>query len=116
MQVEAIRDLNNKGEKERLKSMLARLSEAAQESHRDIRTYIQGLKNSIPDIHQEFFVALARYCNHYEQTYMFKVELNLPRNPPDLLASVQVETHLIYIIRERWGTRAGIQGRIKQAS
>lgn len=110
MQVEAIRDLNNKGEKERLKSMLARLSEAAQESHRDIRTYIQGLKNSIPDIHQEFFVALARYCNHYEQTYMFKVELNLPRNPPDLLASVQVETHLIYIIREALGNARRYSG------
>ncbi len=95
MQVEAIRDLNHGNNRDKLQSMLKRLSEVAKESHRDIRTYIQGLKNNLSEVHQDFFMALARYCAHYEQTYLFRVELTLPKNPPELLASAQVETHLI---------------------
>lgn len=111
LQVEAIRDLNHRNDREKLQPMLTRLSEVAQESHRDIRTYIQGLKNSQLDIHQDFFVTLARYCAHYEQTYLFRVELTMPKNPPELLASAQVETHLIYIIREALGNARRYSGK-----
>lgn len=110
MQVEAIRDLNHGNNRDKLQSMLKRLSEVAKESHRDIRTYIQGLKNNLSEVHQDFFMALARYCAHYEQTYLFRVELTLPKNPPELLASAQVETHLIYIIREALGNARRYSG------
>ena len=53
-----------------------------------------------PVIHQEFFAALDNYCKHYEQAYVFRTQLNLPKSMPDLLTSPQVETHLTYIIRE----------------
>jgi PAS domain S-box-containing protein len=100
MQVEAIRELLGKGEYESALGLLARLSEVAQEAHRDLRSYIQALKSSSPVIHQEFFDVLKRYCEYYERSHMFKIELHLPENLPDVLASAQVETHLIYIIRE----------------
>jgi PAS domain S-box-containing protein len=110
MQVDAIRELVESGDKERLISMLERLSEVAHESHRDIRSYIQELKGSAPVMHQDFFDALDRYCKHYEQVYKFKVELNLPKTLPDVLASAQVETHLIYIIREALGNARRYSG------
>ena len=115
MQSEAIREFTSRGDSESSLPMLARLSEVAQESHRDLRTYIQGLKSSAPIIHQEFFAALDRYCKHYEQSYIFQIKLNLPQNLPDVLASAQVETHLIYIIREAVGNARRYSGE-KQAS
>jgi PAS domain S-box-containing protein len=103
IQAETIRELSKRGEAEITQPLLARLSEVAQESHRDLRTYIQELKNSSDVLHQDFFSALERYCHHYEQSYLFKIHLNLPARLPEVLASAQVETHLIYIIREAVG-------------
>jgi len=45
MQAEAIRELIERGNLEKVRPMLARLSEVAQESHYDLRAYIQDLKN-----------------------------------------------------------------------
>ena len=115
MQSEAIREFIGRGDVESAQPLLARLSEVAQESHHDLRAYIQGLKSRTPFIHQEFFAALERYCRHYEQAYLFKVELDLPRRLPEVLASVQVETHLIYIIREAVGNARRYSGE-KQAT
>lgn len=115
MQSEAIREFINKGDVKGALPLLTRLSEVAQESHHDLRNYIQGLKSHTSFIHQEFFVALERYCQHYEQSYLFRIELNLPRQLPEVLADVQVETHLIYIIREAVGNARRYSGE-KQAS
>ncbi len=100
MQSNAAQDLVRHGDKENAQQMLSRLAEVAQEAHRDIRAYIQGLKNATPEIQQEFFSALSQYCAHLNQAYLFQVELNIPQHLPEILASAQVETHLIYIIRE----------------
>jgi two-component system NarL family response regulator len=115
MQSEAIREFIGRGDINSAQPLLARLSEVAQESHHDLRAYIQSLKSHSPVIRQDFFAALERYCEHYEQAYLFEIELNLPRHLPDLLASVQVETHLIYIIREAIGNARRYSGG-KQAS
>ncbi len=115
MQSEAIREFIGRGDINSAQPLLARLSEVAQESHHDLRAYIQSLKSHSPVIRQDFFAALERYCEHYEQSYLFEIELNLPRHLPDLLASVQVETHLIYIIREAIGNARRYSGE-KQAS
>jgi PAS domain S-box-containing protein len=115
LQSEAIREHVGKGDRESSLSMLARLSEVAQESHRDVRAYIQELKSNTPIIHQEFFAALDKYCKHYEQAYLFHVQLNLPKSLPEVLASPQVETHLTYIIREALGNARRYSGE-KQAS
>lgn len=100
MQSDAIRELVSRGDGDQALRMLAALSEVAQESHRDLRNYIQGLKSHSGAIHQEFFSALQRYCRQYEESYLFHVQLNLPDTLPLVLASAQVETHLTYIIRE----------------
>jgi PAS domain S-box-containing protein len=100
MQSDAIRELVSQGDGDQALRMLAALSEVAQESHRDLRNYIQGLKSHSGAIHQEFFSALQRYCRQYEESYLFHVQLNLPDTLPLVLASAQVETHLTYIIRE----------------
>lgn len=115
MQSEAIRGSIIRGDLDSALPLLARLSEVAQESHHDLRAHIQGLKSHSPIIHQEFFAALERYCEHYEQSYLFEIELNLPKHPPEVLASAQVETHLIYIIREAVGNARRYSGE-KRAS
>lgn len=100
MQSDAIRELVSRGDGDQAMHMLATLSDVAQESHRDLRNYIRGLKSHSGAIHQEFFSALERYCRQYEESYLFHVRLALPDTLPLVLASAQVETHLIYIIRE----------------
>jgi two-component system NarL family response regulator len=115
MQSEAVRGFISRGDIDGALPLLARLSEVAQESHHDLRVYIQGLQSHSSVIHQEFFAALERYCQHYEQSYLFEVELRLPRHLPEVLANVQVETHLIYIIREAMGNARRYSGE-KRAS
>lgn len=115
MQSEAIREFIGRGDINSTQPLLARLSEVAQESHHDLRAYIQSLKSHSPIFHQDFFAALERYCEHYEQSYLFEIELNLPKHPPEVLASAQVETHLIYIIREAVGNARRYSGE-KRAS
>ncbi len=102
MQADAVREMMKKDDKENAIITLARLSEVAQEAHRDVRGYIKDLKDSA-NIHHEFFAALRQYCQHLGQSYLFHVELRLPEIPPETVASAQVETHLIYIIREALG-------------
>jgi PAS domain S-box-containing protein len=110
MQLDAVRELIRAGDNEGGLRLLVGLSEVAQESHRDLRYYIQGLTNQAPAIHQEFFAALERYCQHYESAYQFQVRLNLPDSLPVVLASTDVETHLIYIIREAIGNARQYSG------
>jgi DNA-binding NarL/FixJ family response regulator/signal transduction histidine kinase len=100
MQAEAARGLTNQGDQEGVSKMLARLAEAAQEAHGDLRGYITNLKSKTPTMSEGFFSALERYCLHLRQAYLFNVTLVSPEILPDPLAGVQVETHLTYIIRE----------------
>jgi len=110
MQSEAIREHISRGDIQSAQPLLARLSEVAHESHHDLRAYIQGLKSRAIVYHQEFFAALERYCDHYEQSYLFKIELVPPLRLPEVVACVQVETHLIYIIREAVGNARRYSG------
>ena len=100
MQAEAARELTNQGDRESVTTMLARLAEAAQEAHGDLRGYIKNLKSEAPASPEVFFFALERYCQHLRQAYLFNVMLTFPKILPDPLASAKVETHLTYIIRE----------------
>ncbi len=100
MQAEAARQLTTQGDRESVSTMLARLAEAAQEAHGDLRGYIQNLKSETPSTPENFFTSLKRYCQHLRQAYLFEVTLAFPNPLPDPLASAQVETHLTYIIRE----------------
>lgn len=100
MQSDAVRETINTGNRDEALHMLATLSDVAQDAHRDLRNFIRGLKNHVTTVHQEFFAALERYCKQYEESYLFQIQLNLPETLPVVLASAQVETHLIYIIRE----------------
>ncbi len=113
MQADAIRELVNRGDREAALHLLGGLSGVAQEAHRDLRAYIQGLKNRADAIHQEFFAALERYCRDYEQSYLFHIDINLPDKLPVVLANAQVETHLIYMIREAVGNARRYSGETK---
>jgi DNA-binding NarL/FixJ family response regulator/signal transduction histidine kinase len=100
MQADTARELINKGKQESASQMLARLAEAAQEAHGDMRGYIKSLKSEVPAVREDFFSALERYCQHLRQAYLFNVTLTFPSTLPVPLASAKVETHLTYIIRE----------------
>jgi PAS domain S-box-containing protein len=100
METEAARELIHQGEEESVSQMLARLAEAAQGAHDDLRGYIQNLKSEMPPPREDFFSVLERYCRHLREAYLFDVTLVFPQPPPAILASPKTETHLTYIIRE----------------
>lgn len=60
MQSDAIRELVSRGYGDQAQRMLAALSDVAQESHRDLRNYIQVLKSHSGAIHQEFFFCTSK--------------------------------------------------------
>jgi DNA-binding NarL/FixJ family response regulator/signal transduction histidine kinase len=88
------------GKYETAAELLVRLTEVSQEAHLDLRNYLSGLKSDASAPRQDFFAALHQYCQHLRQTYGFIVNLHLPTDPPEMLASTVVETQLTYIIRE----------------
>jgi DNA-binding NarL/FixJ family response regulator/signal transduction histidine kinase len=101
MQSDAARKLMEQNNSPEAAATLARLAEAAVEANRDVRDYILGLKRTdVEGSNQDFFAALAQYCQYIRQAYDFRVTLHLPALRPDVLASAAVETHLTYIIRE----------------
>jgi PAS domain S-box-containing protein len=114
-QTQLARDLVVMGNAEDASQAMARLTEVAQEAHEDLRGYIRGLKSPTPVARQEFFDALRQYCRHLEQAYFFRVDLKLPAVLPAVVASTQVETHLIYIIREALGNARRHSGQAQAA-
>jgi DNA-binding NarL/FixJ family response regulator/signal transduction histidine kinase len=101
MQSDTARSLLEQNNPDEATAVLNKLSEAAQEANRDVRSYISGLKSDSSHLlHQDFFTALSEYCQNLSQAYKFTVNLHLPADPPNVLASAAVETQLTYIIRE----------------
>lgn len=113
MQMETVSIMVQKGENVKALQTLSRLADVAQESHADLRSYIRELKGSKTAPHQDFFAMLGRYCTHLWQSYLFRVDLTLPEDPPEVLASARVETNLTYIIREALGNARRHSGKME---
>jgi DNA-binding NarL/FixJ family response regulator/signal transduction histidine kinase len=114
MQSDTARNLLEQGNIIETTAILDRLADAAQDANRDLRHYISTLKDENARVaHQDFFTALSDYCQNLKQAYDFHVQLNLPADPPNVLASAAVETQLTYIIREALNNarkHAGVSG------
>lgn len=101
METDAARELLRQGNKKSASDMMARLAEAARETHESLRGYIHNLTSATSTPREDFFSALERYCQHLREAYLFDVMLVFPQDrPADVLGSAKIETHLTYIIRE----------------
>jgi DNA-binding NarL/FixJ family response regulator/signal transduction histidine kinase len=101
MQSDVARDALLRDDAESVSQTLQKLTEAAERANQDVRRYISGLKESSPSVAAEgFFSALQQYCEHIKADYQFEVDLFLPVDPPVVLANVEVETQLSYIVFE----------------
>ena len=101
IQSDVARDSLSKNDNQTASQVLQKLTDAAQRANHELREYIQGLKHSAPpETSHNFFSALQQYCKHFQQDYQFEIDLSLPATQPRILASVEVEAQLTYIISE----------------
>jgi DNA-binding NarL/FixJ family response regulator/signal transduction histidine kinase len=100
VQAQSADDSVRAGEQEAASQLLRRMAEVAQEAHDDVRGYILGLKKESPQAQPNFIALLEQYRLHMEQSFDFRVRLNLPCEIPSPLAAGAVETQLLYVIRE----------------
>ena len=104
VQAQSAKDSVQNGDKQAATQLLKRLVDVAQDAHDDVRGYILGLKEK-PATHlcEDFLPLLEQYCQDLLDKFGFQTHLYLPEQRPLNIASREVETQLLYVIREALG-------------
>lgn len=102
IQIDLVRNTLPKNSPAGIMQTLSNLGDTTRFANHDLREYILKLQDgeSAANDRQDFFSALRQYCASVQRDHQFNVILNLPPNPPYVLASVKIETQLTHIIHE----------------
>jgi len=79
VQAQAVREQIIQGQAETAATGLERLSRIAQDTHNDVREYIQSVRG-IASAEQDFMTAVQNYLKRYNQNYGIKTELRVSEN------------------------------------
>jgi len=109
LQAQTARTLLGQGEQTQAETLLAKLAQAAQNTHADLRKYILGIRDTAgtPD----FFATLENYLALLRERYGLDIEMEVPHDLPDAPFGPQVEWQLLRIIQEavtNVGKHAGV--------
>ena len=109
LQAQTARTLLVQGEQTQAETLLAKLAQAAQNTHADLRKYILGIRDTAgaPD----FFATLENYLALLRERYGLDIEMEVPHDLPDAPFGPQVEWQLLRIIQEavtNVGKHAGV--------
>ena len=99
MQADAARRFLADGRVSEAETVLRRLADAARESHRDVRAYIQEL-NAGPSVHQPLVDTLRRYLDSFSEQHAIATELTI--EPPESASglSADEEVQVFHLVQE----------------
>lgn len=99
MQAQAIRKQARDGDLSAIEPQLTRLAEVAQETHREIRESIFGLRSS-PAEQWFFFTALRQHLDACQEHYGLRTELAIPSGLSEDVISPGAGVQLLRVIQE----------------